>query len=137
MLKMKFKVEVIVEGPGQIRSVLKFVDRPVSFLGMVDPKKGTLNVEDKQIEIAGNILSFPYMIGSTVAPYVIYSLKKNKKAPSAIITSSVDALLASGCALSDIPLMIISQSDFELMKKLDGQTITIDTINGEVCFDEQ
>ncbi len=134
---MKVKAEVIVEGSALISSTLKIVEKPISFLGMVNPKRGSLKIDDKEIEITGKVLSFPYMIGSTVAPYIIYSLKKNKKAPLAIITSSVDALLASGCAISDIPLLTISQHDFDLIKKFNDKAITVDPVNGDVYIDEQ
>ncbi len=134
---MKIKAEIIVEGSALISSILKIVEKPISFLGMVDPKRGILKIDDKEIEITEKVLSFPYMIGSTVAPYIIYSLKKNKKAPLAIITSSVDALLASGCAISDIPLLTISQHDFDLIKKFDDKVITVDPANGEVYIYEQ
>ncbi|MFP3213682.1 MAG: DUF126 domain-containing protein [Nitrososphaeria archaeon] len=134
---MNIKAEVIVEGPSMIRSTLKVIDKPISFLGMVNPKTGILKADDNPIEITGVILSFPYMIGSTVAPYIIYSLKKNKKAPLAIISSSVDALLASGCAISDIPLLIVSQSDFELLKKYKERIIKVNTKSGEILIDEQ
>jgi len=134
---MNIKAEVIVEGPSMIRSTLKVIDKPISFLGMVNPKTGILKADDNPIEITGVILSFPYMIGSTVAPYIIYNLKKNKKAPLAIICSSVDALLASGCAISDIPLLIVSQSDFELLKKYKERIIKVNTKSGEILIDEQ
>ncbi len=134
---MKIKGEIIVEGSDQIRSLLKIVDKPVSFLGMVDPNKGILKIGNMQIEIENKILSFPYMVGSTVAPYIIYSLKKNKKAPLAIITISVDALLASGCAISDIPLLSLNQSDFDLIKKFNDRIITVNAKKGEVFIDEE
>ena len=134
---MNIKAEVIVEGPSMIRSTLKVIDKPVSFLGMVDPKMGILKAEDNTVELTGVILSFPYMIGSTVAPYIIYSLKRNKKAPVAMISSSVDALLASGCAISDIPLLTVTQSDFELLKKYRERTIELNAKSGEILIDEQ
>jgi len=134
---MIIKAEVIVEGPSMIMSTLKVIDKPVSFLGMVNPKTGILKAEDNHVEITGVILSFPYMIGSTVAPYIIYSLKRNKKAPVAMICSSVDALLASGCAISDIPLLTVTQSDFELLKKYRERTIKVNAKSGEILIDEQ
>mgnify|MGYP001770658490 CR=1 FL=1 len=129
---MKIISEVIVEADGYIDSTLVFVDKPISFLGMVKPKEGIVDLDGEKIYVAGKVLAFPYMVGSTVAPYVIYEMKKNKKAPSAMITSRADALLASGCAVSDIPLFVVDEKIFNDLRRYNNKKVKIDGKNGAI-----
>ncbi|MCP8323946.1 MAG: DUF126 domain-containing protein [Candidatus Methylarchaceae archaeon HK02M2] len=81
---------------------------PISFLGGVNPGDG--RIIDRSNELYGmsiykKVLIFPHSIGSSVGAYVIYKLKKNDKAPSAIINRRSDMITVSGCALAKIPLV--------------------------------
>ncbi len=68
--------------------------------------------------LKGKILIFPYSIGSTVGSWVIYALKRNNVAPSAIIVDKADMILASGCLISEIPLLDKPEKDLKnLVKK--------------------
>ncbi len=129
------RCEVIVEGRERLKGRLNLIDEPVSFLGMVNPQKGTLTIKDREIDVKGGILAFPYMVGSTVAPYVIYSMKKNRTAPLAIVVKKVDALLASGCALADIPLLKAEESVFEALKAQNGKEIAVDAAKGVISYE--
>ena len=91
-----------------------YTTEPIAFLQGVDPEKGL--VSDPKHELCGQIftnkiLVFPNAVGSSVGAYVIYRLKKNGKAPSAIINQKTDIITASGCALADIPLFDLIGSD--------------------------
>ncbi|MGC9208352.1 MAG: aconitase X swivel domain-containing protein [Nitrososphaeria archaeon] len=129
------RCEVIVEGKGRLKGRLNVVDEPVSFLGMVNPQKGVLSIGDREIDVKGGILAFPYMVGSTVAPYIIYSMKKKGTAPLAIVVKKVDALLASGCALSEIPLLKVEENVFEALKAQNGREISVDTAKGVISYE--
>jgi predicted aconitase with swiveling domain len=48
---------------------------------------------------------FPRGKGSTVGSYVIYRMKKLGTAPAAVINTETDAIIATGCVISDIPLV--------------------------------
>ena len=103
---------IVIKGasivPGRSKGQLLVSLNPISFLGMVDPVKGEIVAGETNLinmKISGSILAFPYMVGSTVAPYVIYRMKKLKTSPAAIVVQSADPSLASGCALTEIPLI--------------------------------
>ncbi len=55
--------------------------------------------------ISGKVFVFPTGKGSTVGSYVIYRMKKQGTAPAAIINVETEAILATGCVISSIPLV--------------------------------
>ena len=57
------------------------------------------------ISIVGSVLVFPQGKGSTVGSYVMYQLKRNGKAPAAIINASSETIVAVGAIISNIPLI--------------------------------
>ncbi len=129
---------IIIRGnsvvPGKAKGELIVSIKPISFLGMVDPVKGEIVAGDTDLlntKITGKVLAFPYMVGSTLAPYVIYRMKKLNTAPAAIAVQRSDASLASGCAVTEIPLIDQVAIDRLLIYKqrmavLDGKNGTID-----------
>jgi predicted aconitase with swiveling domain len=78
-----------------------------------------------QKSLKDSILVFPHGIGSSVGAYTIYSLKSNNSAPAAMVCTKADLSVVSGCALADIPLLIVTQDKYDSLK--DGQEITVDT----------
>jgi predicted aconitase with swiveling domain len=81
---------------------------PISFYGEVDKKTGIIINKKSDIymeSLKNKVLIFPYSIGSTVGSWIIYALKKNNVAPAAIIVDKADMILASGCLISEIPLL--------------------------------
>jgi predicted aconitase with swiveling domain len=51
------------------------------------------------------VFVFPSGKGSTVGSYVIYRMKKLRTGPVAIINVETDAIIATGCVISNIPLI--------------------------------
>ena len=112
----------------------------INFLAMVDTKSAI--IIDKHHELYGKsikdiILVFPNAIGSSVGAYSIYSLKINRVAPSAIICiNNADIITASGCAISDIPLVdklekpssFILESEMEICVNADKELVIIKTV---------
>ncbi len=81
---------------------------PISFLGDVDPESGLIADHKSDIfgeSIQGRVLAFPFGRGSTVGSYVMYSTKRNKRAPLAIINERAEAVVATGAVISGIPMM--------------------------------
>ncbi len=81
---------------------------PISFLGDIDPKTGTVVAPNHELcgrSLAGKVLVFPMGKGSTVGSYVLYQLKKNGLAPAAIVNKYCEAIVAVGAIISDIPLV--------------------------------
>lgn len=91
------------------------VDKYISFFGEVDPKRGALKLEDREVDISGKALAIRGTRGSTVGSYIIYALGKYGKAPSCIIVKEAEPILIAGCALANIPLFIVS--DYESFAK--------------------
>ena len=118
--------KIIVQGKAQ-GTVLK-TSSPINFLGAVDKKTGTIRDEKYDIcekSIKDTILVFPHGIGSSVGAYTIYSLKSNNSAPVAMICTKADLTVASGCALANIPMIVVSNEEFNSIQ--DGNKITVDT----------
>ena len=118
--------KVIVKGKAKGK-ILKS-KTPINFLGAVDKKTGIIrdNKHDLfQKSIKNTILVFPYGVGSSVGAYTIYSLKSNNSAPYAMICQRADLTVASGCALANIPLVIVTQKEYDSIKN--GEEISLDT----------
>ena len=118
--------KIIVQGTAH-GTVLKTTS-PINFLGAVDKKTGTIRDEKYDIfkkSIKDTILVFPHGIGSSVGAYTIYSLKSNNSAPVAMICTKADLTVASGCALANIPMIVVSIEEFDSIQ--DGNKITVDT----------
>jgi uncharacterized protein len=114
--------------------------QPINFLAMIDTKKYI--IKDRNHELYGKsikdaILVFPHAIGSSVGAYAIYSLKVNGVAPRAVICSNkADIITASGCAISNIPLVDTSEkmsssdiiTGLEIIVDADNKKIIIQTV---------
>jgi len=90
----------------------------VSFYGGVDPDTGIITEPGHTCcgkSITGKIFVFPAGKGSTVGSYVIYRMKKQGTAPAAIVNVETEAILATGCVISGIPLI----------DKLDGDPLEV------------
>ena len=118
--------KVIVQGNAQ--GIILKSTNPINFLGAVDKKTGIIRDEKYDIfekSMKDTVLVFPHGIGSSVGAYTIYSLKSNQSAPIAMICTKADLTVASGCALANIPMIVVSNEEFDSIQ--DGNKITIDT----------
>lgn len=98
---------------------------PISFLGGVDPADGTVldpECELKGRSVSGKVFCFPYGKGSTVGSYAMYQLRLNGAAPSALVNSSAEPIVATGAIISDIPM--IDSVDISLLRT--GDTVIVD-----------
>lgn len=119
-------LKIIVKGKAKGKIMKSNI--PINFLVAVDKKTGIIrdNKHDMfQKSLKDSILVFPHGIGSSVGAYTIYSLKCNGSAPAAMICKKADLLVASGCAIANIPLIIAPQDYYDSLK--DGEEITVDT----------
>jgi len=113
---------------GKVQGVVLKSEKPINFLGTVDKKTGIIS--DKNHDLFGKpikdtILVFPSGVGSSVGAYTIYSIKSNNTAPLAMICQKADLTVATGCALTNIPLIIISDEEFSSIEN--GMKISLDT----------
>jgi len=107
---------------GKVEGIVLKSENPINFLGTVDKKTGIISDKNHDLfekSIANSILVFPSGIGSSVGAYTIYSIKSNNSAPLAMICKKADLTVATGCALANIPLVIISDEKFSSIKNKD------------------
>jgi hypothetical protein len=119
-------MKVLVSGKVQ-GIVLKSKDS-INFLGTVDKKTGIISDKNHDLfekSLKDTILVFPSGVGSSVGAYTIYSIKSNNTAPLAMICKKADLTVATGCALANIPLIIISDEEFSSIES--GMNISLDT----------
>ncbi|HID26635.1 MAG TPA: DUF126 domain-containing protein [Methanosarcinales archaeon] len=131
---MKIKARSISKGKAS-GEVLISKD-PISFYGGVDPNTGVVLEKGHDIQgksITGKILLFPHGKGSTVGSYTLYRLKKNNKAPLAIINQECEAIVAVGAIISEIPLIDKLEKDpYEFLKN--GMKVVVDADKGVLIF---
>ena len=118
--------KVIVQG--KAKGIVLKTTNPINFLGAVDKNTGIIQDQKYDIfekSVKDAVLVFPYGIGSSVGAYTIYSLKNNESAPLAMICKKADLTVASGCALANIPMIVVSEDEFDSIEN--GRDIQIDT----------
>lgn len=90
----------LVKGRGRVKAEVVKIETPISLLGDFDPERGAIHGR----EVAGRIVALPFVKGSTVGPYVLWSAAKSGKAPLAIIAEKPDLMLVTACVLANVPL---------------------------------
>ncbi|MGY5149502.1 MAG: aconitase X swivel domain-containing protein [Candidatus Nitrosopumilus sp. bin_68KS] len=113
---------------GKVDGTVLKSEKPINFLGTVDKKTGIISDSNHELygkSIKDVILIFPSGVGSSVGAYTIYSIKSNNSAPLAMICQKADLTVATGCALANIPLITISDKEFNAIKN--GMKISLDT----------
>ncbi|MCH9042194.1 MAG: DUF126 domain-containing protein [Thaumarchaeota archaeon] len=113
---------------GKVQGIVLKSEKPINFLGTVDKKTGVISDKNHDLfekSIKDTILVFPSGVGSSVGAYTIYSIKSNNTAPLAMICKKADLTVVTGCALANIPLIIISDEEFSSIKN--GMKISLDT----------
>ena len=113
---------------GKVEGIILKSNNPINFLGTVDKKTGIISDQNHDLfekSIKDSILVFPSGVGSSVGAYTIYSIKSNDSAPLAMICQKADLTVATGCALANIPLVIVDNEEFLAFKN--GQKIFLDT----------
>ena len=118
--------KILVKGKAQGK-ILKS-EIPINFLGSVDKKTSIISDSHHDLfkkSLKNFILVFPYGVGSSVGAYTIYSIKSNNSAPLAMVCKKVDLTVSTGCALANIPLITVSDTEFSLLKN--GMKVLLDT----------
>ena len=113
---------------GKVEGIVLKSNDPINFLGTVDKKTGIISDRNHTLfekSMKNSVLVFPSGIGSSVGAYTIYSIKSNNTAQIAMICKKADLTVATGCALANIPLITISDEEFESIKT--GMNLSLDT----------
>jgi len=119
-------MKILVQG--KIQGIILKSQHSINFLGTVDKKTGIISDKNHELfdkSIKDTVLVFPNGVGSSVGAYTIYSIKSNNTAPLAMICHKADLTVATGCALANIPLIIINDEEFSSLQT--GQKISLDT----------
>jgi len=132
MTTLKLKGRRIVGGYAEGTAVVSH--SPLSFYGGVDPKTGCVVERGHELEgkcVSELILVFPTGKGSTVGSYTLYQMKKLGTAPKAIINRETEIIIATGCALAEIPL--IDRLERDPLEEIEiGDHVKVDAGKGEV-----
>ena len=113
---------------GKVEGIVLKSEDPINFLGTVNKKTGIISDKNHDLfekPVKNTVLVFPSGIGSSVGAYTIYSIKSNNAAPLAMICKKADLTVATGCALANIPLIIINEEEFASIKN--GVKLSFDT----------
>lgn len=114
--------------PGSAEGAALVSKEPLSFWGGVCPRTG--EVIDRRHELSGanvtgKIFLLPAGRGSSTSSATLMQSIKAGVAPAAIISLSVDPILALGSIVSDelygrsVPIVILAQEDFSSIKQDD------------------
>ena len=121
--------------PGQVEGEALCTTQGISFFGGVDPDTGQIVENGHALagqSIAGKILVFPSGKGSTVGSYTLYRLKKNGRAPAAIVNAECETITAVGCIIAEIPCIDhipIDQLSSGFRLRLDGSSGTLEVLS--------
>ncbi len=113
---------------GKVEGIILKSETPINFLGTVNKKTAIISDKNHELfekSIKNSVLVFPSGVGSSVGAYTIYSIKSNNSAPLAMICQKADLTVATGCALANIPLVIVSDDEF--LSFQNGEKISLDT----------
>ena len=131
-MKIILKGRKIIGGQAEGEAVVS--QQPVSFLGGVNPDKGTVVERGHDLEgqcLTGKIFVFPNGKGSTSGPYIIYSMAKRKTGPVAMINVQAEPIIAVGAAMGNIPMVDrLEKNPLELIST--GDYVKIDADQGIV-----
>ncbi|MBP2133001.1 putative aconitase with swiveling domain [Methanomicrobium sp. W14] len=128
---MSFTIQGRGISKGRAKGLLLKSTEPISFLSGVDPHTGIVLEKSSPLcgqSISGKVLLFPHGKGSTVGSYIIYALKRNNKAPCAIINMEAETIIAVGAIIADIPMVDRPRDDIYSVD--DGAVVCVDGDSG-------
>jgi predicted aconitase with swiveling domain len=111
--------------PGTAQGEALVTTQAVSFFGGVDPETGVVVERGHELEgqsISDKVLVFPTGKGSTVGSYTLYRLKRNGRAPLAILNAECETITAVGCIIAEI----ICVDQLPIYDILTGSLVSID-----------
>lgn len=120
---------------GSAEGVAVVSRQPLSFWGGLSPRTG--EIIDRRHERSGTIVTgkvfvFPQGKGSSTGSAVLMEGIKAGTAPAAIVNVKVDPILALGAIVADelyhktVPVVVLSQEDFDTIQEGDHLTINPD-----------
>ncbi|MGB9837208.1 DUF126 domain-containing protein [Methanothermobacter sp.] len=132
MVTLEISCRIISRGRGKGPVIMS--DKPLSFLGGVDPQTGTVIDPRHPLHgrsMSGKVLVIPGGKGSTVGSYVIFQMSKNGTAPEAIICSNAEPIIATGAIMAGIPMVDRPEADLSDMLE-DSVEVEVDAVEGKI-----
>jgi predicted aconitase with swiveling domain len=132
-MELKLKGRAIVPGIANGQALVSH--KTISFWGGVDPHTGeVIDLRHDRVGavISGKVFMFPAGKGSSTGSAVLMEGIRNGTAPAAIINARVDPILALGAIVAEelyhktVPIVVLSQADFEAIQDGDILAIQID-----------
>ena len=126
---MKYEGRAIFQGCTEGEALVTHMG--ISFFGGVDPDTGVVVERGHELEgqsISGKVLVFPTGKGSTVGSYTLYRLKRNGKAPVAIVNAECETITAVGCIIAEIPCV----DHIPVDQLQSGSHVTVDASAGVI-----
>ncbi len=126
---------VLVAGAAEGEALV--AQEPLSFWGGVDPATGEVIDRRHHLSgqiIAGRVLVVPYSRGSSTTSTVLLEAIRAHTAPAAIISSSVDSMLALGPIVADelyhhsFPVIALDEDEFRHLQTGDHISVNADGI---------
>jgi len=117
---------------GQAKAEALVTNEAMGWYACVDPDTGVVTDKGHELEgqnVAGKIVVFTTGKGSTVGSYTLYALKKNGKAPAAMVCEESEPIVAVGAIISDIPMVDkidISQIKTGDVVEVNGDEVTVE-----------
>ncbi len=121
---------------GQARGTVLRSSAAINFLGTVNKDTGVITDSDHPLynrSLKDVVLVFPSGVGSSVGAYTIYSIKQNNVGPCAMLCAKADITVVTGCALANIPLIVLDKSQFDEIKSDIKININTDQSNPITC----
>ena len=132
-MEKRLKGRPLVAGAASGRALV--ATTPLSLWGGLDPATG--NIPDRRHELCGQCMTgrvfvFPCGKGSSTASAILAESIHNGTAPAAIIMAQTDPIVALGAIVADemygetVPVVVLSQADFDAIAEGDHVTIEPD-----------
>lgn len=130
--------EIILKGhkvaKGKAEGEALVSHEPLSFFGGVNTETGMVTDKNHELHgasLAGKILVFPMVKGSSAGGYQLYDMVAHKTAPKGIINLRANSVIAVGAIISDIPVVDkLDSNPLELIRT--GDYVELDADNGVV-----
>jgi predicted aconitase with swiveling domain len=111
--------------PGDAEGEVLFLDEPVSFWGGVDPRTGTVidpHHPQRDVRLTGRVVVMATGRGSSSSSSVLAESIRLRTAPSALILTEPDIVLAVGALVAEelygvsVPIVTIGPGDLDQLR---------------------
>lgn len=133
-------MSTVFKGKGYVKGIAKapalITKERLGFSGFINAKKGIFGSEKTELfgkSFKGKILIFTSGKAASSGARAIDLAVRAGNAPAAMVNYEIDPITVAGCAINDIPLLKVDDTNiFDKVKN--GDIVTVDTNQGEVSL---